>query len=207
MTSNLHPTHNRMVPRGVKETLLKQKAHVFWFYGLSGSGKSTLSLALEKELTEAGFHVKALDGDNLRSGLNEDLGFSDMARRENIRRVAEVSKLFIDAGTIVLASFITPLREFRMLARDILGSENVSFIYTEASFATCADRDVKGLYAKAKKGEIRHFTGSSSDFEPPTQEDPDWLIRTDDLSEQEALHQLNERIRPLVANPAVPAHS
>jgi len=185
------------VPRVEKETLLNQKAHVFWFYGLSGSGKSTLAHALERKLHEQGLKVAVLDGDNLRSGLNADLGFSDLGREENIRRAAEVAKLFVSNGVVVLASFITPRRAFRDRVRDILG-EDVHFIYTEASYATCARRDVKGLYAKAKKGEVRHFTGSDSDFEPPLGGAGDWVIDTDQAEETEVLEEVLGWIEPVV---------
>ena len=183
-------TPHRLVPRATKEILLQQQAHVFWFYGLSGSGKSTLALALEKELTEAGRIVAVLDGDNLRSGLNADLGFSDLARSENIRRAAETAKLLLQNGIIVLCSFITPKREFRALAREIIGPDDLTFIHTQATYSTCAQRDVKGLYAKAKKGEIKLFTGSDSTFEAPANGSPDLIIDTDLLSQTEALEHI-----------------
>lgn len=202
MSRNLHTEFHRMQDRSTKEILLQQHAHVFWFYGLSGSGKTTLATALEQRLTSQGFKTKILDGDNIRSGLNADLGFSDEDRLENIRRIAQVARLFHEAGIIVICSFITPKRELRALAREIVGSEHLTPIYTQASFETCAKRDVHGLYAKAEKGQIKQFTGHGSSFEPPGDGDPDWTICTDDLSEEEALAQLHRRMVPMIEFPS-----
>ena len=149
---NIHTEFHRMLGRDAKEAQLKQRGHVFWFYGLSGSGKSTLANALERRLAERGFVTKILDGDNIRSRLNADLGFSDEDRQENIRRIAEVARLFLDAGIIVITSFITPKQALRAKACELVGSEDCTPVYIEASFETCAQRDVKGLYAKAASG-------------------------------------------------------
>lgn len=186
----------------MKEILLQQRAHVFWFYGLSGSGKTTLATALEQRLTQQGFKTKILDGDNIRTGLNSDLGFSDEDRLENIRRIAQVAKLFHEAGIIVICSFITPKRSLRAMAREIVGSESLTPIYTKASFETCAKRDVHGLYAKAERGQIKQFTGHGSSFEPPEDKDPDWVIATDEMSEDEAIDLLHQKIIPVIEFPS-----
>jgi adenylylsulfate kinase len=202
MTDHLHTEFHRMQDRSTKEILLQQRAHVFWFYGLSGSGKTTLATALEQRLTHQGFKTKILDGDNIRTGLNSDLGFSDEDRLENIRRIAQVAKLFHEAGIIVICSFITPKRELRAMAREIVGPEHLTPVYTQASFETCAKRDVHGLYAKAEKGQIKQFTGHGSSFEPPEAGDPDWVICTDALSEEDALACLHRRILPMIEFPS-----
>ncbi|MCC5847950.1 MAG: adenylyl-sulfate kinase [Verrucomicrobia bacterium] len=199
--SNLHPEFHRMQDRATKEILLQQKAHVFWFYGLSGSGKTTLATALEQRLTSMGYKTKILDGDNIRSGLNADLGFSDADRAENIRRIAHVARLFHEAGIVVICSFITPKRELRKLAQEVVGEAALTPVYTRASFETCAKRDVHGLYAKAEKGQIKEFTGHGSSFEPPEDGDVDWVVNTDEMSEDEALAHLCERILPMIEFP------
>ncbi len=176
-SDDIHPDFQGLIPRNVKESRLNQRGHVFWFYGLSGSGKSTLAYALEKRLWADGYFVQILDGDNIRTGLNENLGFSDEDRLENIRRISEVSKLFVKSGVVTLVSFITPKRELRAMSREIIGTDDFSEVYVEASFETCAERDVKGLYAKAKAGNVKHFTGKDSSFEAP--EKPEFLINTE----------------------------
>jgi len=186
--TDLHPISDRLIPRDQKELLLGHKGMVFWLYGLSGSGKSTLAVEMEKELHQQGIHSVVLDGDNLRSGLNLDLGFSDEDRRENIRRVSEVAKLFSESGIIVLVSLITPLREFRKNAKSIIGEPHFHEVFVKASFKTCKERDVKGLYAKAEKGMVTSFTGQESDFEEP---DTDCLIID---SEKESPEQSADRL-------------
>lgn len=150
-----------------KERLLKQRALCIWFTGLSGSGKSTLALALEKELFKHHFKTALLDGDNVRYGLNKDLGFSEKDRYENIRRIAEVNKLFIQNGIITINTFVSPSEEMRQLVCNIVGKENFFLIYTKASLEVCESRDAKGLYKKARNGEIKDFTGISAPFEEP----------------------------------------
>ena len=142
---NIHPTFGQLLGRESKETLLKQRGTVVWLYGLSGSGKSTLANALERRLHDEGIFTQLLDGDNIRSGLNSDLGFSDEDLRENIRRVAEVAKLFASASVVTIAAFICPRAELRVLARDIIGAKDFFEVYLECSFKTCEARDVKGL--------------------------------------------------------------
>jgi len=187
-----------MLGREVKEVQLRQRGHVFWFYGLSGSGKSTLANAVERRLAELGVHTKILDGDNIRSRLNSDLGFSDTDRQENIRRIAEVARLFLDSGMVVFTSFITPKRDLRAAAAEIVGAADFTPVYIEASFETCAERDVKGLYAKAAVGGVQHFTGKDSSFEAPIEADTDWVVSTDSKSEEACIEELLERILPLI---------
>jgi adenylylsulfate kinase len=182
---HLYPVFDKMLPREAKEELLGQSGAVIWMYGLSGSGKSTLAHLLERRLHEAGKLVKVLDGDNVRSGLNSNLGFSDEDRLENIRRVAEVAKLFAECGVVTLASFITPNNELRRLAREVIGDEDLLEVYVKASYETCAERDPKGLYAKVKAGEVKQFTGKDSSFEEPDQ--ADLVVDTEALSEDESL--------------------
>ena len=165
--SNLHPTTDRLVPKELKEQSLGHTGGVFWLYGLSGSGKSTLAIEMEKRLHHKKLISVVLDGDNLRSGLNSDLGFSDEDRKENIRRISEVAKLFSDNGMITLVSLISPKREFRENAKNIIGAARFHEIYIKASFAKCQERDVKGLYAKAADGRVTSFTGLGSNFEEP----------------------------------------
>ena len=177
MPENIHPVVTGVVSRNEKEARLKQRAKVLWLYGLSGSGKSTLAAGLERRLAAEGFATHLLDGDNVRAGLNSDLGFSDDDRAENIRRVAEVAKLMAQAGLVVICSFITPTRALRALARRIVGTGDFLEIHVDASLETCARRDPKGLYAKADRGEVRQFTGRDAPFEPP--ERADLVINTD----------------------------
>ncbi|NCG08583.1 MAG: adenylyl-sulfate kinase [Verrucomicrobia bacterium] len=199
MSENIHTEFHRMMGREAKEAQLLQRGRVFWFYGLSGSGKSTLAIALEQALAERGHFTKLLDGDNIRSRLNADLGFSDTDRVENIRRIAEVARLFVESGVIVLASFITPTRRLRETTTEIIGEADCTPIYVQASYETCAQRDVKGLYAKAKAGSVKDFTGKDSGFELPGETAKDWCIDTDSLSGAQAVEQLLERILPMVA--------
>jgi len=188
MDSNIFPIYTRMLTRAERELKLRQRAKVVWLYGISGSGKSTLTTALEHRLFAEGFTTTLLDGDNLRTGLNKGLGFSDSDREENIRRVAEVSKLFLQSGVICLNSFITPKESLRQLAREIIGAENLLEIYVECSFETCQKRDVKGLYQKAQAGQVAHFTGQASAFEAPAH--PHLTLNTETTPEAESLQSL-----------------
>ena len=187
MANNIHTQFHRFVSQGEKEELLGQKGAVLWMYGLSGAGKSTIAAALERELHNEGRFVVILDGDNFRHGLNSDLGFSDDDRSENVRRVAEVAKMFASQGVIVVVGVITPKRALRDLAREVVG-DSFCEIYIHASFATCASRDPKGLYAKVATGEIKQFTGKDSGFEEP--DFPDLLINTEDLEPPEAVKKI-----------------
>ncbi len=166
-SKDIHPINDRLLVRTDKESMLSQKARVYWLCGLSGSGKSTLAIQLEKDLHNSGIFSVVLDGDNLRNGLNEDLGFSDADRMENIRRVSEVVKTLLSNGLVVIVSLISPKENFRVSAKKIIGVESFREIYVEADFETCRKRDVKGLYAKAEKNEIEDFTGTTSSFEVP----------------------------------------
>jgi adenylylsulfate kinase len=165
--SDLHPITDRLLQRSDKECLLNQKGQVIWFYGLSGSGKSTIAIQLEQQLHSRKYLTKVLDGDNIRTGLNNNLGFTDEDRKENIRRIAEVAKLMAHTGIVTICSFITPNEDLRNIARDIIGEKDLLDVYVHASFETCEKRDVKGLYAKANAGQIQQFTGKDSGFEIP----------------------------------------
>lgn len=164
--TNIHPEHGRFLDRAAKENLLRQKGIVLWLYGLSGSGKSTIVNEVERVLHGDGCMTVILDGDNLRTGINANLGFSDEDRTENVRRAAETAKLLAGQGIIVFVSVITPLRKHRAMAKEIIGPD-FHEIYVKADFATCAERDPKGLYAKAQQGKIDRFTGKDSGFEEP----------------------------------------
>jgi len=177
--------HSGEIDKAAREELLGQKGMVFWFTGLSGSGKSTIAVEVEKELYRRGKASYHLDGDNLRFGLNQDLGFTAAEREENIRRIGEVAALFADAGLITLASFISPYKAGREAARRAAGAENFREIYVKADVKTCTERDPKGLYAKAKKGEIENFTGISAPYEEP--ENPDLIVDTESLSLEESV--------------------
>lgn len=163
-----------------RENLNKHKGAVLWFTGLSGSGKSTIAQALEEWLYKHDYHSFILDGDNIRHGLCNDLGFNSTDRTENIRRIGEVSKLFLEAGLIVLVAFISPYRKDRENIKDIIKRENFIEIYCNTPLKICENRDIKGLYEKARRGEIPEFTGISSPYEPPT--DPDIILDTSQIT-------------------------
>ena len=196
---NIHPIFDSILDRSAKEKLLNQRAKVIWMYGLSGSGKSTLANALERRLHDEGVLTKILDGDNIRSGLNNNLGFSDEDRTENIRRIAEVAKLFLNAGVATIASFITPRKDLRELAEKTIGEQDFVEVYVKCSFKTCEQRDVKGLYAKAKAGGVKQFTGKDSGFEEPSAGKA-LVIDTDELSLEASLDKLYNFVRPLLTN-------
>lgn len=190
---NIYPIFDRMLTRADKEALLGQRGMMIWFTGLSGSGKSTIAIALERELQRRGLLCRILDGDNIRSGINNNLGFSPEDRVENIRRIAEVGRLFVDTGIITLAAFISPTNELRRMAARIIGEDDFIEIYVSTPLEECERRDVKGLYAKARRGEIREFTGISAPFEAP--EHPALSLDTSKLSVEESV----ERILKLLA--------
>ena len=172
--------------------VLNQKGMVIWFTGLSGSGKSTIAVELEKELNGKGKVVYRLDGDNIRQGLNSNLGFSEEDRNENIRRIAEVAALFKDAGVITLVSFISPYKKMREFAKEKAGKDSFVEVYTKASIEECAKRDPKGLYKKAAEGEINNFTGVTAPYEEP--ETPDLIIDTTEITIEEAMGKVFELI-------------
>jgi len=165
--NNIYTTFSQIKGRSSKELYLKQRAKVLWFTGLSGSGKTTLACLLEKKLFELNYFCQILDGDNIRSGLNNGLKFTEEDRQENIRRIAEVAKLFLDCGVITICTFISPTKEIRQKAKEIIGEADFLEIYVNSSLEVCESRDPKGLYKKARKGEIPDFTGISSPFEAP----------------------------------------
>lgn len=165
--SNIHTVFDKIKDRREKEIYLKQKAKVIWFTGLSGSGKTTLASLLEKRLFELNYFCQILDGDNVRSGINRNLMFTDADRIENIRRIAEVSKLFMNCGIILLCSFISPTNEIRQMAKEIVGEEDFLEVFIDTPLEVCESRDPKGLYKKARAGEIKNFTGISAPFEAP----------------------------------------
>ena len=178
-----------------KERNLKNQHNsmVIWFTGLSGSGKSTIANSLEKELFKNGIQTFSLDGDNVRGGLNKGLGFSKEDRQENLRRIAEVTKLFIDAGTVVVASFISPLREDRDFIKNIVGEENFIEVFVNTSLEECERRDVKGLYKKARKGEIENFTGISAPYEEP--KNADLEIKTEEMNVENAVYSIKTYLK------------
>jgi len=181
------------VTRSDFEMRNKHRGLVLWFVGLSGSGKSTIANGLQAKLFEKGFNAIVLDGDNTRLGINKDLGFSDIDRNENIRRVAEISKLFIQTGHIVINAFISPFENNRTKARNIISDSDFIEVYIDSSISACENRDVKGLYKKARAGEIDDFTGISSPFENP--ENPDIIVNTDKKSPAESIDYLFEQLK------------
>lgn len=197
LDNNIYPIFDRMMGRDDKEALLKQHSLMIWFTGLSGSGKSTVAIALERELHRRGLLCRILDGDNIRSGINNNLGFTEADRVENIRRIAEVSKLFIDTGIITIAAFISPSNDLRKMAAEIIGRENFLEVFVNTPLEVCEQRDVKGLYAKARRGEIKNFTGISAPFEAPSH--PDLTLDTSKLTLEESVNLLLEKILPKVS--------
>ena len=195
--NNIYPIFDRMLTRADKEELLNQHSVMIWFTGLSGSGKSTIAIALERELQKRGLLCRILDGDNIRSGINNNLGFSEEDRVENIRRIAEIGKLFVDTGIITIAAFISPNNDIREMAANIIGKENFLEIFVSTPIEECERRDVKGLYAKARRGEIKNFTGISAPFEAPA--NPALSIDTSKLNVEESVNRLLELILPKIS--------
>jgi adenylylsulfate kinase len=192
----VYPDFDKIVQRSEKETFLNQRSKVIWFTGLSGAGKTTLGTYLEKVLFDKGYLTQLLDGDNIRTGINNNLKFSVEDRNENIRRIAEVSKLFLNCGIIVINCFIAPTGKIRQMAQSIIGEDNYIEIFVNAPIEVCEQRDVKGLYEKARKGEIKDFTGIDSPYEYP--ENPDLEIRTDRLTVQESINKILEVVLPQI---------
>lgn len=188
MAKNIYPVFDRIYDRKVKEEILRQSAKVIWFTGLSGSGKTTLAANLEKELFFRRFFCQVLDGDNIRAGINNNLGFNQEDRLENIRRIAEVSKLLINTGMITICSFISPTHEIRGMAKNIIGENDFIEIFLNPPLEVCEQRDTKGLYKKARAGIIKDFTGISSPFEAP--EHPDLEIDTSVVSIKDSVDQI-----------------
>lgn len=192
--TNIYPIFDRMMSRDDKEQLLKQHGMMLWFTGLSGSGKSTVAIALERELHSLGLLCRILDGDNIRSGINNNLGFSAEDRVENIRRIAEVGRLFVDTGIITIAAFISPNNQLREMAAEIIGKDDFVEVFVSTPLEECEKRDVKGLYAKARRGEIKNFTGISAPFEAP--EHPDITLDTSKLPVEESVKILLDYVLP-----------
>lgn len=192
MAKHIYP-HEGVVKREHRERLLGQRGVTLWFTGLSGAGKSTLAVAVEEALHKLGNLTYILDGDNIRSGINNNLSFSPEDRKENIRRIAEIAKLFREAGVITLTAFISPYREDRQLARDLAGSDDFIEVFADASLDSCEERDPKGLYKKARAGQIPEFTGISAPYEAP--ENPELHIRTDQHSIEECVEMVLSYLR------------
>jgi adenylylsulfate kinase len=181
-------TTNKILQRSDKENLLNQKGIAVWLTGLSGAGKTTIAVALEKALHSKGKLTQVLDGDNIRAGINNNLGFSEEDRIENIRRIAEITKLFVNNGIITICCFISPTKNMRTLAKNIIGRNDFVEVYVNTPLETCEKRDVKGLYAKARKGEIKDFTGIDSPFEEP--ENPSLNLKTSETSVEESVAEI-----------------
>jgi adenylylsulfate kinase len=193
--ANIHTTFDRLIQRSDKEHMLAQKGMVIWMTGLSGSGKTTIAVALEKLLATEGVITQVLDGDNIRSGINNNLGFSDEDRTENIRRIGEVSKLFVNCGIVTLNCFVSPTKAIRQNAKDIIGDDMLE-VFVNTSFEECERRDVKGLYAKARAGKIKNFTGLDAPFEAP--ENPVVDVKTMGRSVEECAQQIFDAVLPRI---------
>ncbi|MFB5190193.1 adenylyl-sulfate kinase [Alicyclobacillus fastidiosus] len=185
--------HEQKVSRGQHEQLNGHRGLCIWFTGLSGAGKSTLANALEQRLFEEGVHTYLLDGDNVRHGLNAGLGFDKESRQENVRRVAHVAKLFTDAGVVAITALISPYRDDRARAREVISSESFLEVYVECPVEVCITRDPKGLYERAKSGMIKEFTGVSSPYEPPLS--PDIMVNTSEMSINDCIERIVEGVK------------
>lgn len=188
MAENIYPIYDKMMSREEREQQLGQHGMMVWFTGLSGSGKSTVALGVERELAKRGVLCRILDGDNIRAGINSNLGFSEEDRRENIRRIAEIGKLFVQTGIVTLACFVSPTEEIRQLARTIIGDEDFNEVFVSTPLEECERRDVKGLYARARRGEVKDFTGISAPFEAP--KNPAISIDTSVLPLEESVNRV-----------------
>ncbi|MCA9566122.1 MAG: adenylyl-sulfate kinase, partial [Myxococcales bacterium] len=191
---HIHPIADRLLQRADKEALLGQRGCVVWMTGLSGSGKSTIAIGLERRLHEQGIFTQVLDGDNVRTGINNNLGFSEADRTENIRRIAEVAKLFSGTGVVTICCFVSPTLAIREQARTIIGAEDFIEVFVDTPLEECERRDVKGLYAKARAGEVKDFTGISAPFEAP--ERPDVRLETTGQALEATIDDLYEHLLP-----------
>ena len=192
MAENIYPIYDQMMTRAEKEELLHQQGLMVWFTGLSGSGKSTIAMGVERELHKRGILCRILDGDNIRAGINSNLGFSAEDRKENIRRIAEIGKLFVQTGVVTLACFVSPTNDIRRLAREIIGEEDFREVFVSTPLEVCEQRDVKGLYAKARRCEVKAFTGISAPFEAPAH--PDLTLDTSQMTLKEEVEAVIELI-------------
>ncbi|MBL6876225.1 MAG: adenylyl-sulfate kinase [Chitinophagales bacterium] len=197
MSNNIHPIFDQLVSREEKESFLNQHSKLIWLTGLSGSGKSTIAKGLEKALFKRGFYVQVLDGDNIRTGICNNLGFTVEDRSENIRRISEVAKLFIEAGVVTICSFVSPTQQIRKIAQQIIGDNDHVGVFIDAPIEICEKRDVKGLYKKARAGEIKNFTGIDSPFERP--DDPNLIIETAEQTIEESVEQVLQFVLPLIS--------
>lgn len=194
--AHIHPVFDRLLQRADKEALLGQRGLCVWMTGLSGSGKSTIAIGLERALHELGRYAVVLDGDNVRTGINSNLGFSEADRTENIRRIAEVAKLFVQNGAVVICCFVSPTIVLREQARSIIGADDFVEVFIDTPLEECERRDVKGLYAKARAGEVKDFTGISAPFEAPAA--PAIRIATQGRTEEASTSELLNFILPRV---------
>lgn len=185
MGNNIHPIFDRLLQREDRENRLGQRSKVLWLTGLSGSGKSTIAQHLERKLYNEGFFTQVLDGDNIRSGMNSNLGFSPEDRTENIRRISEIAKLYLHSGVVTINSFISPTIAIRQMAKDIIGAEDFIEVYINTPLEVCEARDVKGLYKKARKGEIKGFTGIDAPYEAPI--NPNIEVKTHNMTIDESV--------------------
>ncbi|OFY85809.1 MAG: adenylyl-sulfate kinase [Bacteroidetes bacterium RIFCSPLOWO2_12_FULL_35_15] len=189
--NTIFPT-DKILLRADKEKMLKQRGIAIWMTGLSGSGKTTIAIALEQELHKKGLLTQVLDGDNIRTGINNNLGFSDIDRTENIRRIAEVTKLFVNCGVITICCFVSPTEEIRNIAKTIIGPTDFIEVYVNTPLEICEQRDVKGLYARARKGEVKDFTGISAPFEASV--NPNVEVKTNEMSVEESVKRILNKI-------------
>ncbi len=194
---NIHPVAHRLLQRADKEALLAQRGLCIWMTGLSGSGKSTIAITLERELHNAGRFCVVLDGDNVRTGINNNLGFNDADRMENIRRIAEIAKLFVGQGVIVVCCFVSPTIAIREQAKTIIGASDFVEVFVDTPLEVCEQRDVKGLYAKARTGEVKDFTGISAPFESPAS--PALVLKTEGVDIEASTSELLTFISPRIA--------
>ena len=193
--NNIFPVYD-IIPRAEKEKFLNQNSRVIWFTGLSGAGKTTVSRVLEKELFSKGFFCQIMDGDNIRSGINNNLSFTEEDRKENIRRIAEISKLYLYSGIITINSFITPTPEMRDIPRAIIGKPDLIEVYINAPLNVCEGRDVKGLYKKAREGKIINFTGIDAPFIAP--QNPELVLHTDKFTVEQNVEQALDYLIPIL---------
>lgn len=194
--NNIYSVFDEILPKEEKEKMLHQKAKVLWLTGLSGSGKTAIAKVLEKKLHQQGFLTQLLDGDNIRAGINNNLGFSEDDRKENIRRIAEVSKLFLNCGVISINCFVSPTEEVRNQAKAIVGNDNFIEIFVNTPLEVCEARDTKGLYEKARKGEVKNFTGISAPFESP--KNPNIVVETENQTVEESAKDVLAYVLPFI---------